>query len=66
MNFRSTQAVNSPMTIPARKNGSSGRMSRFHDNLPRFHQKTTSSAAGKVAMTVFDSKPAPNSIKAMT
>ena len=66
MNFRSTQAVNSPMTTPARKNGSSGHTSRFQDNRPRFHQKTTSNAAGRVAITPLDSKPNTNSSKAAT
>ena len=50
----STQAVNNPLEIPTMKKGISGATSCFQDNLPRFHQKTTSNAAGKVAMTDFE------------
>ena len=59
-NFRSTQAVNSPATTPVTKNGISGSTSCRQDNFPRCHQKTTSNAAGKVAMTVFDIRPSRN------
>ena len=48
---RSTQAVNRPNTMPAAKNGTSGRTSRRQSIRPRFHQNTTSSAAGSVAVT---------------
>ena len=46
------------------KNGISGSTSRFQGNFPRCHQKTTSKAAGRLAMTVFDINPSRNSPKA--
>ena len=65
MNFRSTHAVNNPAPIPAMKNGISGSASRFQGNFPRCHQKTTSKAAGRLAMTVFDINPSRNSPNAI-
>ena len=55
--MRSTQAVNTPAVAPRTKKGASGRTSRRHDNRPRCHQKITSSAAGKVAVTVLLKQP---------
>ena len=63
-NFHSTHAVNNPATIPTTKNGINGNTSCFQDNLPRCHQKTTSNAAGSVAITVLDINPSRNSPKA--
>ena len=48
--------VNNPDASPAMKKGATGKASRFHDNVPRFHQKITSNAAGKVTVAVLLSK----------
>jgi len=48
----SNHAVIVAAPAPTTTNGSRGRTSRFHDNRPRRHQKTTSSAPGSVAVTV--------------
>ena len=51
MYVRSTQAVKSPATAPTTTNGRSGTTSRRPSRRPRFHQSTTSSAPGSVAVT---------------
>src|SRR5262245_696793 len=66
MNVRSTHAVVRPAAIPQAKNGSSGTTSLFHSRRPRFHQKTTSKAAGNVAVTDLLKSASRNSPKLRT
>ena len=51
MYVRSTQAVKSPAAAPTTTNGRSGTTSRRQSRRPRFHQNTTSSTPGSVAVT---------------
>jgi hypothetical protein len=53
MILRSTQAVKSPLAAARMNQGTRGLMSRRQPRRPRCHQKTTRSAAGRVAVTVF-------------
>src|SRR5580658_11161838 len=62
--WRSIHEVKRPAVIPAAKKGIKRTSSCFQDNFPRFHQKTTSSAAGMVAITVFANKPSTKSTNA--
>src|SRR5271157_414411 len=62
--FRSIQAVNSPAAAPSANHGSEGSTSRFQPSRPRRHQKTTSKAAGSVAVTVLLSSARTNSARA--
>ena len=61
MNLLSTHAVKSPAAAPSANHGTNGRTSRFQASRPRCHQKTTSSAAGSVAVTVLLSNASTNS-----
>ncbi len=60
MKVRSTQAVNRPAEAPSTNHGTSGLTSRRQSRRPRCHQKMTSKAAGRVAVTVLLSRASTN------
>ena len=61
MMVRSIHAENSPPHAPSSSQGANGSTSRLQSSRARCHQKITSSAAGRVAVTVLLSSARRNS-----